>query len=164
MAKFNQGQKYKFLNVAFYNCVCARSCRSSRLNGGGHKKNNRENGGRRRRRGTRGRGPKKFPKESRKPDDGVVEQGHERLFGFLRLGPLPDFPVLRNRSIQLSFLHESIRVVARWYVFKPKIPIWVNFGGPWNEKVVIFYGHLEYFRNEKVVIFYGHLEYFTTIW
>jgi hypothetical protein len=24
--------------------------------------------------------------------------------------------------------------VARWYVFKSKIPIWVNFGGPWNEK------------------------------
>jgi hypothetical protein len=20
--------------------------------------------------------------------------------------------------------------VARWYIFKPKIPIWVNFGGP----------------------------------
>jgi hypothetical protein len=20
--------------------------------------------------------------------------------------------------------------VARWFVFKPKIPIWVNFGGP----------------------------------
>jgi hypothetical protein len=24
--------------------------------------------------------------------------------------------------------------VARWYSFKPKIPIWVNFGGPWNGK------------------------------
>jgi hypothetical protein len=24
--------------------------------------------------------------------------------------------------------------VARWFVFKPKIPIWVNFRGPWNEK------------------------------
>jgi hypothetical protein len=22
--------------------------------------------------------------------------------------------------------------VARWFIFKPKIPIWVNFGGPWN--------------------------------
>jgi hypothetical protein len=22
--------------------------------------------------------------------------------------------------------------VARWYILKPKIPIWVNFGGPWN--------------------------------
>jgi hypothetical protein len=24
--------------------------------------------------------------------------------------------------------------VARWFVFKPKIPIWVNFGGPCNGK------------------------------
>jgi hypothetical protein len=23
---------------------------------------------------------------------------------------------------------------ARWFIFKPKIPIWVNFGGPWNVK------------------------------
>jgi hypothetical protein len=23
--------------------------------------------------------------------------------------------------------------VARWYIFKPKIPIWVNFGGPYVE-------------------------------
>jgi hypothetical protein len=22
--------------------------------------------------------------------------------------------------------------VARWYIFKPIIGIWVNFGGPWN--------------------------------
>jgi hypothetical protein len=26
--------------------------------------------------------------------------------------------------------------VARWFIFKPKIPIWVKFGCPWN--------HLEY--------------------
>jgi hypothetical protein len=24
--------------------------------------------------------------------------------------------------------------VARWFLFKPKIPIWVNFGGPWKGK------------------------------
>jgi hypothetical protein len=24
--------------------------------------------------------------------------------------------------------------VARWFIFKPKIPVWVNFGGPWNGK------------------------------
>jgi hypothetical protein len=28
-----------------------------------------------------------------------------------------------------SIIHNHIRV-ARWFVFKPKIPIWVNFGGP----------------------------------
>jgi hypothetical protein len=40
--------------------------------------------------------------------------------------------------------------VARWHIFKPKVPVWVNFGGPWNIKVgilcicpfVIYYGHL----------------------
>jgi hypothetical protein len=29
-------------------------------------------------------------------------------------------------------------------IFKQKIPIWVNFGGPNNGKCWIFYGHLEY--------------------
>jgi hypothetical protein len=24
--------------------------------------------------------------------------------------------------------------VVRWFVFKHKIPIWVEFGGPWNRK------------------------------
>jgi hypothetical protein len=28
----------------------------------------------------------------------------------------------------------AIPKVARWYFFKPKIPFWVNFGGPWNGK------------------------------
>jgi hypothetical protein len=39
--------------------------------------------------------------------------------------------------------------VARWFVFKPKIPIWVNFEG---------------LRLQIVDIFYGHLGYFMTIW
>jgi hypothetical protein len=41
------------------------------------------------------------------------------------------------------------RRVARWYIFKLKIPIWVNIGGPWNGKgwyilwpFGICYGHL----------------------
>jgi hypothetical protein len=41
---------------------------------------------------------------------------------------------------------------ARWYSFKPKIPIEINFGGPWNGKCWynlcpfgICYGHLVYF-------------------
>jgi hypothetical protein len=35
--------------------------------------------------------------------------------------------------------------VARWFVFKPKIPIWVNFGGPSNGKCCfgIFYWYLD---------------------
>jgi hypothetical protein len=42
--------------------------------------------------------------------------------------------------------------VARWYIFKPKIPIWVNFGGLWNGKgwciilpFGIYYRHVVYF-------------------
>jgi hypothetical protein len=27
-------------------------------------------------------------------------------------------------------LHPVTITVARWFIFKPKIPIWVNFGGP----------------------------------
>jgi hypothetical protein len=35
--------------------------------------------------------------------------------------------------------------VARWFVFKPKIPIWVNFVGLYNENVCKFYDHSVYF-------------------
>jgi hypothetical protein len=42
--------------------------------------------------------------------------------------------------------------VARWFIFKPKIPIWINFGGPKIGKCWyilwpsgIFDGHLGYF-------------------
>jgi hypothetical protein len=65
-----------------------------------------------------------------------------------------------------SFRQKNVvTIVARWYIFKPKLPIWVKFGGPWMENVVIFYDHLEYI----LVIWYklwpfgivcGHLVYF----
>jgi hypothetical protein len=45
--------------------------------------------------------------------------------------------------------------IARWYIVKPKIPIWVNFGGPWNGKgwyILWPFGILRSF-----VIFYGDL-------
>jgi hypothetical protein len=53
--------------------------------------------------------------------------------------------------------------VARWFTFKPKIPIWVNFGG--LENVDIFYGLWEYFMAiwniiRTFGILYGHLGYF----
>jgi hypothetical protein len=35
--------------------------------------------------------------------------------------------------------------VARWFIFEPKIPILVKFGGLGMENVVIFYDHLKYF-------------------
>jgi hypothetical protein len=38
--------------------------------------------------------------------------------------------------------------VARWLIFKPKIPIWVNFGGSCIERCwfLYVYGHLVYFK------------------
>jgi hypothetical protein len=47
--------------------------------------------------------------------------------------------------------------VARWFVFKPNVQIWVNLGGPWNEKWYIlwpfgiYYGHLVYFMAILVI-------------
>jgi hypothetical protein len=51
---------------------------------------------------------------------------------------------------------------ARWFVFKPKIPIWVNFGGSCN--VSIFYVRLVYFTAIGNTLwplgkFCGHLVY-----
>jgi hypothetical protein len=36
----------------------------------------------------------------------------------------------------VAYQHEfgGLSSVARWYIFKPKISIWVNFGGPQNGK------------------------------
>jgi hypothetical protein len=35
--------------------------------------------------------------------------------------------------------------VARWFIFKPKIPIWVNLLGPWNGECWHVFGYLENF-------------------
>jgi hypothetical protein len=35
--------------------------------------------------------------------------------------------------------------VARWFDFRPKIFIWVHFGGLAMEDVGVFYGHSVYF-------------------
>jgi hypothetical protein len=48
-----------------------------------------------------------------------------------------------TRLRKLSFSAPKNRV-ARWYIFKPKIPIWLTFGGPWRGKVLGFYNRLEY--------------------
>jgi hypothetical protein len=43
-----------------------------------------------------------------------------------------------SADIEQSRIFESYKMVcirvARWFVFKPKMPIWVNFGGSCNEK------------------------------
>jgi hypothetical protein len=52
-------------------------------------------------------------------------------------------------------IHDRARV-ARWFIFKPKIPIWVNFGVPWIGKC--------WYILWQSVLFYGHLGYSMTIW
>jgi hypothetical protein len=34
----------------------------------------------------------------------------------------------------LAILDQSCGWIARWFIFKPKIPIWEKFGGPWKGK------------------------------
>jgi hypothetical protein len=53
--------------------------------------------------------------------------------------------------------------VARWYIFKPKIPLWVNFGGSYNGRCCymlstfgLFYGQSVYFMPISI--------YFIVIW
>jgi hypothetical protein len=47
--------------------------------------------------------------------------------------------------------------VARWFLFKPKIQIWANFGGPYIDgKMLIYFGPFG--------IVNGYLGYFMTIW
>jgi hypothetical protein len=60
----------------------------------------------------------------------------------------PLLPIPIRRQIVGFFNNVGFRV-ARWFVYKPKIPIRVNFGGPLNGKCCnisrpfgIFYGHL----------------------
>jgi hypothetical protein len=72
--------------------------------------------------------------------------------------------VLRRRTCfvlhtKVLFRWFTIRV-ARWFVFKPKIPIWVNFGGPQIGKCLyikwplgVFFGDLGYFMTICYVLY-----------
>jgi hypothetical protein len=42
--------------------------------------------------------------------------------------------IKRGKSVAFCTNVNFLVRVARWFVFKPKIPIWVNFGGPSIEK------------------------------
>jgi hypothetical protein len=53
----------------------------------------------------------------------------------------PDFVLQRGRgapvsgaNITINFFTPILTRVSRWYILRPKIPIWVNFGGTWNRK------------------------------
>jgi hypothetical protein len=52
--------------------------------------------------------------------------------------------------------------VARWFVFKPKIPICVEFEGTLKIFTYIFCGHLEYYMD--ILDVYDHLVHFVFIW
>jgi hypothetical protein len=63
--------------------------------------------------------------------------------------------------------------VARRYSLKPKIQIWVNFGGPWNRKFwyiswpfEIYQSHLVYFRTLEnlVLIWYIFPRFWYIVW
>jgi hypothetical protein len=76
----------------------------------------------------------------------------------------------------MSLVFGDATKVARWYIFKPKLPIWVNFGGSCNGRCLytlwpfgIFYGHLVYFTAiwstlKPFGIFCGHLVFFIAKW
>jgi sorbitol-specific phosphotransferase system component IIC len=76
--------------------------------------------------------------------DGDTKCGEEasstlicRVFGiFPHLSPNPFFhsiTVVASEKI-LGVKIKALTRVARWFIFKPKITIWVSFGGPWNGK------------------------------
>jgi hypothetical protein len=64
-------------------------------------------------------------------------------------GPLGCDSANKNEAVVSHLCNDGHEFrVARWYIFKPEIPIWVNFGGPWNGKGLyslwpfgIYYGH-----------------------
>jgi hypothetical protein len=57
--------------------------------------------------------------------------------------------VLYSFPVLVCCTKKNLATLARWYIFKPKIPIWVNFGKPKNGKgwyilwpFGILFGHL----------------------
>jgi hypothetical protein len=53
--------------------------------------------------------------------------------------------------------------VARWFVFKPKIQIWVNFGGSFDGRCWLILWPFDLFDG-NLAIFYGFLVHFMVIW
>jgi hypothetical protein len=63
------------------------------------------------------------------------------------------------KAIAVTPHHHCLRDgcrVARWFLFKPKIPIWVHFGGSCNGRC--------WYILWPFGLFYGHLVYFVVIW
>jgi hypothetical protein len=65
-------------------------------------------------------------------------------FPFLPLWNRPRYKSPDGIPLKIAIWKHLRNRVARWFLFSPKLPIWVYFGGPWNGKCYIFV-HLEYF-------------------
>jgi hypothetical protein len=80
------------------------------------------------------------------------------------------FLLLLETALRMLRFESQLKAgVARWYILKPNIPIWINFGGFCNGRCVYTFGHLVYLAVIWHVllpfgIFYGHLVYFMVIW
>jgi hypothetical protein len=68
---------------------------------------------------------------------------------------------IRNGALALPAVASR---AARWFLFRPEIPIWVYFGGTWNGKCC--YVYILVFSNSllTLVIFCGHFVIFIVIW
>jgi hypothetical protein len=54
--------------------------------------------------------------------------------------------------------------IARWFIFNPKIQIWVNFGGPWNGKYWYTYVMTIWYQYWYIIWPFGNLVVFPTFW
>jgi hypothetical protein len=80
-------------------------------------------------------------------------------------------PLPNEKFFEKSFTHAFssnlvIGRVARWFLFRPKIPIWVYFGGSWNRKcyILVIWNILTngYIYFMGINLFCSHLVYFST--
>jgi hypothetical protein len=70
------------------------------------------------------------------------------------------------KTLKLKYTKIAQARVARWFIFRPSIVIWVNFGGSCNGRCGVFYGHFVYFAAIWYIfrpcgIFHGNLVYFS---
>jgi hypothetical protein len=71
----------------------------------------------------------------------------------------------RHVSSHMSAIAHDVGCwVARWFVFKPKIPIWVNFGGSCDGRCRYTYFMVIWSILWSSCIYYGFLIYVMVIW
>jgi hypothetical protein len=67
----------------------------------------------------------------------IMAPRHPKLYALIvqRLG----YDINSTTHVVSNRQGRSKNRVARWYIFEPKIPIWVNFAGPSNGKCCDFF-------------------------